>query len=342
MDGADFVTLPLWLLVNTDLNDGDIRVLLILDQMGYREGERDGVVRASNQAIGERIGKSTWFVARSLQHVLTLRLGVLRFEVLGRTRRGPIVLLYDRLGRNRPDPMPALAPDTDAAFVQGCTNDLEQFVQICTNPPEFVQGCTNEEAPFVHGRTNFVQPCTNPPIREREVVVAEDGRGEFVQPCTNGEASDITAAPASVPELIDWLVCIADDAGTLARLRKRVPLWVARIRKRCPGHAAAAIDWVQDALIKACDKDDAVEYAEKMLAAWVGAGGRPDFELAPRPKAAPDETDVVAPARPSPPRPASPPLRPTKAERNSEITAARRASVARHFAPLKEPHDGPR
>jgi hypothetical protein len=79
-----------------------------------------------------------------------------------------------------------------------------------------------------------------------------------------------------------------------------------------------------------------VDYAQKMLTRWVGAGGRPDFELAaPRPEPAPDAPGVPVSYAPSPARAAV--TKPTYAQR---VQADRQALLDTFRQPRREATDG--
>jgi hypothetical protein len=299
VDGAEFVTLPLWIVKHDDITDPDVRVLLILDQMGWREGNRDGVVMASNAEIAARINRKTWAVARSL-HRLAARGDVLSFEMTSATRRGPITLTYDRTGRVRPD-APALVQNSSSAEVALVQNSPNEDAALERFRSNLVQNSPNGTPSLVQNSPNLELFCTSAPIRERELQqpLLE---AALERSCTS--ASDIGRSPQTVAEVMAWLPCIGVSDLDTERLSRKIPAWVRRIEARCPQHAAAAVDWVVDALILACDKEDIVSYAEATLKGYAQAGGRKDVELAPRAVAQPDETDtVVTPSRPSkPPR----------------------------------------
>ena len=118
--GAGFVILPLWILTHSGLTDCDIRVLLLLDQIGWREGNMDGTISTSNEEIGKRIGKSASTVKVSLRRIEAIWPRIITRDMSTSHSRDSILLTYDRYGSARMD-IPTGTPEAIESVGQTST-----------------------------------------------------------------------------------------------------------------------------------------------------------------------------------------------------------------------------
>jgi hypothetical protein len=346
--GVGFVTFPKALVNHKELTDFDVRLLLLLDQIGWLEGQCNGAVHASNEEIAIAMGKSPSTVKAALKRIEAIRPPILKRGMSSSNSRAAIYLVYDRYGSASVTP-PKCETLPDAGDVSQVAEKLATLDTtattgdgLCREWPKNWPPKAQPESPEVAEKL-----ATRPIIKEQHHHHHAGGVAEKL--ATYGEPGQpetpLPSAPATATGLIDWLPSIAsEDPKLLARLTVKVPLLVERVRLRRGLAERVAVEWVQDALLDACDKDDPVTYATRVLKGYVEAGGRPGIEI-PRVQAEP-EPDAPTMPMPAPravtprPSPGGFAPRPTAAERNASIAASRREAMSRFFQGSKEASDG--
>jgi hypothetical protein len=342
-----FVTCPVWILTHRGLADGDKVVLMMLDLLGWREGSRDGMVRATNEEIAARLGKSTSTVKRHLQQIAAIDPPLIEVDRIVANTRDSIRLCYDRYGAD--------SPTVTRGGNGGITPTEEGVAHFCTTPgatlpiptPIGGDGEDKEGVAQICTTPGVAHFCTTPPIYKEDVVVDVVGVAHFcTTPALDGgiDADVATVAtfptgPRTIAELVAWLPGFTGDSEVIRRLTRDLPLWLQGFLKRFPERTEAVFaDWVTDALIESTDAKDPVRYARKILKGWAEAGGRSGIEV---PLPAPIPAEPILAALPAVPyrngngyHP-----RPSKADRNAQAAVERDAMIDLLF-PQKEAADG--
>lgn len=343
--GGGFVTCPLWILAHKGLTDCDKVVLMMLDQLAWREGDRDGTVLASNEDIASRLGKSVATIKRTLPRLAAFDPPLIALDKATSNSRDSIRLLYDRYGNAE------IARRDDYRIMgQICATPVSSYQE--NGPPVAIGGDPDFMAQIC-ARASAGQICATLPLNRDSDLLHLDSGG-VDQICAtpaevNGTGTTVDPAifvppqPTDLPGLIEWIPTATDDATDVKRLRKRVPQWLRRLKVRVPDREdPVLIDWIIDAVLVSVEKNDVITYAEQRLTDWIANGGRPGVEL-PMPQR--PGFEAISTADLPPVHPMAPPRRPaapsSASERNAQ-KAERRGEMFKNLFKPKEVADGPR
>jgi len=270
-EAIGYVTFPSSLIECSKLKDFDVRLLLLLDQIGWREGARDGIIRITNEEMSARLGKDISSIRRSLTRIEAVKPALIVREMVTHKTRQSIRLVYDRFGGACWD-RPTILADSDEV-VQASDR------QKCPSSPQMI------------GKNAYPdrQKCPSLPIRELEIPEPEDAR-EDGQKCLSSHQITqshavghnlpiVKAGPKTALDLISWLPAVSRDDLVIANFTVMIPLWFERVKARRPEFASVAHEWVQDAIEKSCLKQDPVPYADAVLSGFIKKGGRKGIEL---------------------------------------------------------------
>lgn len=111
----------------------------------------------------------------------------------------------------------------------------------------------------------------------------ERGKSDAENPRSNQspeppKSEPFPGVPKNLQDLAAGVQSFTDDPKMVDRLRKKVPVWFARLTasKKLKGLSDDdLIDWIHEALSESMDAKDIVKYASAVLKDWMAAGERP-------------------------------------------------------------------